>query len=298
MALAIAAPEQASRPYAVFNQRHAAHCNLEHTAQGGTLDGTLECGGHRRWIGSFSGVYARMTDAAALPEHRSHGRRPPDSGPLAHAQAMSALFDDFLDVFPGVVVNRPSVIGSNLSKPSQSQEVAAAGFLVPPTLVTNVPEAVEDFHARHGRIIFKSTSAVRSIVREWTPNRGPSANLVSNLPTQFQAYTPGDNVRVHVVGNEAFATRVESTAIDYRYGEREGHATRMTPMRLPVDVEDACLRLSSRLRLELAGIDLKPTPDGASYCFEVNPSPAFSYFQEMGGQPIAEALIRHLATMP
>jgi len=48
------------------------------------------------------------------------------------------------------------------------------------------------------------------------------------------------------------------------------------------------------LSLALAGIDLKRTPDGAWYCFEANPSPAYSYYQEATGQPIADALVRLL----
>jgi glutathione synthase/RimK-type ligase-like ATP-grasp enzyme len=46
--------------------------------------------------------------------------------------------------------------------------------------------------------------------------------------------------------------------------------------------------------LVLAGIDLRLTPDGRWFCFEVNPSPAFNYYQSATGQPIAAALTRLL----
>jgi glutathione synthase/RimK-type ligase-like ATP-grasp enzyme len=49
------------------------------------------------------------------------------------------------------------------------------------------------------------------------------------------------------------------------------------------------------LDLPLCGIDLKRASDGRYFCFEVNPSPAYSYYQENAGQPIAEALVRFLA---
>ena len=51
-------------------------------------------------------------------------------------------------------------------------------------------------------------------------------------------------------------------------------------------------QLSQRLELPLCGIDLKCTPDGDYYCFEVNPSPAYSYYQENSGHDIASAIIR------
>jgi glutathione synthase/RimK-type ligase-like ATP-grasp enzyme len=42
--------------------------------------------------------------------------------------------------------------------------------------------------------------------------------------------------------------------------------------------------------LLFTGIDLKLTPDGEYYCFEVNPSPGFVYYERYTGQPISAAL--------
>jgi glutathione synthase/RimK-type ligase-like ATP-grasp enzyme len=53
--------------------------------------------------------------------------------------------------------------------------------------------------------------------------------------------------------------------------------------------------LAERLDLSFVGIDLKITPDGEVYCFEVNPCPAFSYFELNTDQPIARAVARYLA---
>ena len=63
---------------------------------------------------------------------------------------------------------------------------------------------------------------------------------------------------------------------------------------LSYDLSSRCLELASDLGLEFAGIDLKVTQDGEVYCFEVNPSPAYSYFEAHTGQPIARAVARHL----
>ena len=49
------------------------------------------------------------------------------------------------------------------------------------------------------------------------------------------------------------------------------------------------------LGLDFAGIDLKLSPDGRVYCFEVNPCPAYSYYQDHAGQPIARAVAFYLA---
>ncbi len=55
------------------------------------------------------------------------------------------------------------------------------------------------------------------------------------------------------------------------------------------------MALTEGLGLTLAGIDLRIGPDGAATCFEVNPSPAYSYYQGNTGQPIASSLARVLA---
>jgi len=44
------------------------------------------------------------------------------------------------------------------------------------------------------------------------------------------------------------------------------------------------------MSLVLAGNDLRRTPDGQWFCFEVNPSPGFTYYEQATGQPIADAI--------
>jgi glutathione synthase/RimK-type ligase-like ATP-grasp enzyme len=57
-----------------------------------------------------------------------------------------------------------------------------------------------------------------------------------------------------------------------------------------------CVNLAAGLGLAFAGIDLKITPDHAGvYCFEVNPSPAFSYYESQTGQPISRAVADYLS---
>jgi glutathione synthase/RimK-type ligase-like ATP-grasp enzyme len=44
----------------------------------------------------------------------------------------------------------------------------------------------------------------------------------------------------------------------------------------------------------MAGIDLRFTRDGEVYCFEVNPSPVYSYYEARTGQAIASAVAEYL----
>ena len=114
-------------------------------------------------------------------------------------------------------------------------------------------------------------------------------------PTQFQAFVDGTNLRVHTVGGEVYATAISTDATDYRYAARQcGDAANLREVELADDLAQKCLALSAALGLEFAGIDLKVTPDNEVYCFEVNPCPAFSYYENNAGQPISQGVARYL----
>jgi glutathione synthase/RimK-type ligase-like ATP-grasp enzyme len=115
-----------------------------------------------------------------------------------------------------------------------------------------------------------------------------------SLPTQFQNYVPGTDVRVHVVGDEVFATEVISDALDYRYAHQTGLDVELVETTLDQAEENRCRRLAAYMGLPLCGIDLRRRPDGRFVCFEANPMPAFSFCEVVTGQPISAALVRLL----
>lgn len=238
-------------------------------------------------LDELTGVYARYLG----PEGRVP---PPDTAPGV-APAMYAEYDTglmaLLEDLPCAVVNRIGGGMSNCSKAYQALLVRQSGLLTPPTLVTNDPEAARRFYEQcQGDVIYKSLSGVRSIVRRMGAEQFARLPLLRHGPAQFQAFVPGENVRVHTLGDQVFATRVYSESVDYRYASREGRTVEMEPTVLPPAVTAACLRLARRLDLLLTGIDLKETPEGDYYCFEVNPSPGFLYYEQGSGQPISAAL--------
>lgn len=284
--------------HVVFHQRQAPFSDIALDVFEGRPSGTL-CVGYREWpLDGFAGVYTRLVDQAVVSGGRRSRGLSPDPERVKSAAFLVNTLAQWLEVAECRVVNRAWAMASNGSKPYQSQEIARAGLLTPATVVTNEEEEVVEFARRHGRIVYKSISAVRSIVKEWRPGVGPPLSRIRHLPTQFQEYVPGVNLRVHVVGAEIFATEVATGAVDYRYASRDGLDVTMRPVGLPDEIAGQCLTLSRVLRLPFCGIDLKRTPDGRFYCFEVNPSPAYSYYQEETNQPISRALIRYLAAGP
>ncbi len=296
LSLAIEEAQRAGIPHAVFNQRHSrvAALTLEVTGDGASVNGSLQLFGEVFDLSQFTGVYGRLRHPRQLPEHHTASRIRADATGARRAEAVHDLLLQWMQLAPCRVANRPRAMLSNASKPYQAQRIADAGFAVPPTLVTNVPQAAVEFRAAHRRVIFKSVSAVRSIVRELTPELLPRLDRVRTLATQFQAHIPGDDVRVHVIGERVFATKISGPATDYRYAARDGVEVEVVPTELPTDIVQRCVRLAEALTLPFCGIDLRVTPDGEYYCFEANPSPAYSYYEHATGQPIARALVEWL----
>lgn len=266
--------------YAVLNQRHFAGWRLEVDEQG---DGLLWLGRQAIPTAEISAVYLRLMDHTALPEAAAD--------PVRCAARHDELYA-WLEVTPLPVVNRPSLHSSNVSKPFQIQRIGAAGLAVPETLVTDDAAAVLAFAERVGPLIYKAVSGARTIVRPFDPTADLSR--IASCPVQFQRRIDGVDVRVHRVGPELFPTAARSQATDYRYAHDDGLETTLEEFEIDAPTAAACLAAADALGLPLAGIDLRVDAEGRAHCFEVNPSPSFTYYEKGTGQPIAAAIARLL----
>jgi hypothetical protein len=276
-----------------FNQRRFEGTSVNFQVSSGEVTGILELAGARHALEDVVGAYLRPMDHRLLPEIAQSPASPPRR---LHCDAVHEIFGRWCEISPARIVNRASAQGSNASKPYQAQLIRKHGLDVPDTLITNDPDAVHEFRKRHGQIIYKSISGVRSIVRTMREEDFARLHRIRWCPVQFQEFVAGTNVRVHVVGGRVFATRVISEATDYRYAHAQvGQAAELRTADLNDVIAGKCVELARGLGLPFAGIDLKIAPDGRTVCFEVNPSPGFSYYESGTGQPIAAALADYLA---
>lgn len=277
-------------PYRLWDQRDVLQCDAAATLSSDGVSGWLRSDSWDLALEDVCGVYTRLTDWSILPA--LEGVDPSDPR-AAHAAAVHDTLERWLEITPARVVNPARANDSNNSKPFQSLLIRSH-FFVPDTLVTTDPNAALAFCQTHERAIYKSISGERSVVTEFTAHDVERLALLRYGPVQFQEWVDGYDVRVHVVGDHVFATRVHSGAIDYRY-DRSSAGARFVATALSPEVEEACVALSHSLGLPLAGLDLRFASDGRVFCFEVNPSPAFSAFESQTGQPISRALAWYLA---
>jgi glutathione synthase/RimK-type ligase-like ATP-grasp enzyme len=235
-------------------------------------------------------LYIRCYDSASLPHVAASE---PNSAARSHASTVDQLIAHWVEVTPAFVVSRLEAMAGNNSKPYQLNWIRQFGWKIPETLVTTDPQEARAFWEQHGTVIYKSVSSVRSRVSQLGPGHRDRFDDISSCPTQFQEFIPGTDFRAHVVGDEVFACEVRSEADDYRYaGDDE---VEYLAYQFPPEIEDRCRGMSAAMGLPVSGIDLRRTPGGEWVCFEVNPSPGFSPYEESTGQPIAKSIAHLLA---
>ncbi len=284
--------ESAGAPFVMLNQREFADCDIAFEIDAAGVRGELRIKDQVYPLEEFHAVFQRLMDDRNLPELE---REPPSSPLRTRCRAFHDTLTRWLEISPARVVNRSAPMASNSSKPYQTQLIREKGFRIPETLITNDPALVREFCAQHGRVIYKSISAVRSIVQTLDESDYDRLENIRWCPTQFQVFVDGTNLRVHTIGDEVYATAISTDATDYRYAARQcGAPADLREVQLSDELAAQCLGLAASLGLEFAGIDLKVTPDNEVYCFEVNPCPAFSYYENNAGQPISEGVARFL----
>ena len=281
-----------SVPTVFVNQQEIADIDAR-LMVGETIQASIRVGGQWIDLNQVIAAYLRPYSSFHLP---SIARSGPASLAWQHAATVDDILLSWAEVTPALLVNPFSAMSGNGSKPYQLEQLRKIGWSVPDTLVTTDPEAVREFWEQHKEIIYKSVSGVRSQVSRLRPEHLTRFHSIASCPTQFQQYIRGVDHRVHVVGSEVFACRIFSEADDYRYpGERK---VEIEACALPFDVEARCLRTAAALQLPFAGIDLRFTPQGEWVCFEANPSPGFTYYENASGLPIGRAVAALLAGLP
>jgi hypothetical protein len=270
--------EARGAPYAQLDD-----CDLEElradVTVGSRARGWLAWPGATVQLEHLHGMYVRPTSTATPQRRRA----------AMVVQAAASTVD-------AVVVNRPAAGSSNHSKPYQLMLIAQHGLAVPETLATTDPTAARAFVQSHGRVVYKSLSGVRSIVSSLRHGVDDDRlDEVTSGPVQLQRWVEGTDVRAHIVGTKWFAHAIECDADDYRYpGPARPPVIR--PFDLPTQLGEHLVTLTTSLGLLVSGIDLRLAPDGTWYCFEVNPSPGYTYYEERTGQPIGSAIVDLLLT--
>lgn len=239
-------------------------------------------------IDDYSGVYLRHIESESwqLPSSIS------DTSKEEFAITWMNFLRSIIERKIKRVINPIFPSMSNFYKIIQLNYMLNAGFHIPKSIMTSNPTKAKKFLKENSKVIVKSGSGVRSIVRNVKITDYDRLYLLHHCPALFQQYVEGMNVRVHCVGKRIFPVGIKTDSVDYRYSKKG--ATRIFPLILPADIKKQCITLNKLLGLNFSGIDLILTKNKKWYGLEVNPDPAFLWFQRSSGLRISRGVAKYL----
>lgn len=199
-------------------------------------------------------------------------------------------------------VNKPLADQAASSKPEQLRRARAMGFSVPTTLITNDPVEAREF-AERGPTICKPLGR-GGIIIDGRPklfftrllNKEDVAALadVGPEPYLFQRHVPKRfDARVIVIGEEAFAARIDSQGVEASQTDwRATEAVRLphAPLDLPDDVAEFCVSFVRSYGLLFGAIDLAVDAEGRYVFFENNPAGQWAWLEHLADLPLRRKL--------
>ncbi|MGB8346821.1 MAG: hypothetical protein WCD86_18175, partial [Ktedonobacteraceae bacterium] len=190
-------------------------------------------------------------------------------------------------------------------KPFQLHVARSCGFEIPPSLITNDPEAAISFFEQcNGEMIYKTLSGgmimsdtgdpLSIYTSQVTADHLQEGSPIHHTACLFQARVPKKiELRITVIGSQVFAAEIhsqhsESTAIDWR---RSYSDLLYEIHQLPEEIAEKCLLLVQRFGLVFGAIDMILTPDDRYIFLELNPNGQWAWIEHATGLPLCATLV-------
>ena len=233
---------------------------------------------------NYQAVYARCLYQA-----------PADKSNVLKVVNFIFLLHNYLEFCDKVVVNRPCAGNSNYTKLYHIRKLNDYGFLTPDTYIFGSADAAKKVLQTNGNWISKGTSAIRTKAVELDDALYADLHLLNFVPSLFQQHIRGFDVRLHLVGTQPLALKIEAPNVDYRYNTTGNSYSLIT---VPPDLLKKCISFCADEELLFAGIDFKVTPTGQWVILEVNNTPGYNFFDSKMNHAISHALYDFLSQSP
>lgn len=262
------------------------------------VSGTLTTPSRTAELGNVRSLYYRRPSGFAFPHLDEQTAR------FAVTQARYGL-GGVMASLPGCLyVNHPHRIGDAEFKPSGLAAAAAAGFLLPPTLITSNADAARSFIERHGPVIYKPLSAplyrneegVSCTVKVADVAVDDIDGTVTGTAHLFQQRVDkAADARVTVIGDHVFAVRIDSDLLDWR---TDYSRLTYTPVEPPPGLTAVLYRYLTHFRLVFGCFDFAIGRDGQWWFLECNPSGQWAWLEPETGLPMVAAMADLLERKP
>lgn len=181
-------------------------------------------------------------------------------------------------------------------EPAQLAVAREVGFVVPPTLVTNVRDDARAFAVAYDRVLYKPLHAGElrnadgALSAIWVDEVRPDElddSIGATLHMFQQRVNKVADVRTTVIGQDAFSVRIDSPYVDWR---RDYEAVTYTVIDTPDEVAKACRRYLERFGLLFGAFDFGLTSDGRWYWYECNTGGQWHWLELETGLPMTAAI--------
>jgi glutathione synthase/RimK-type ligase-like ATP-grasp enzyme len=213
-------------------------------------------------------------------------------------------------------MSHPLTIRGAMWKTEQLSRAQKMGFIIPDSLVTNMPQRVTHFKSLiEGNIIFKAMSSPNLAASEVeaidqisdgltttlvTDDMLNDLNAVSELPCHFQAYIDKQyELRVTIIDKQVFAARLNSQEDERTTVDSRDMSAEITyqAIELPEDIKQKCLDFVDSYGLNYSALDIIVTPSNQYVFLENNPNGQFLYVEQLVPElnmleTLAETLVR------
>ncbi|MFD5129457.1 ATP-grasp ribosomal peptide maturase [Streptomyces olindensis] len=253
------------------------------------VEGTLSTPSRSADLSGIRSLYYRRPSGFTFPHLDQQDAR------FAITQARYGL-GGILASLPGCrYVNHPHRIGDAEFKPSGLAAAAAAGFRLPPTVITSDPDTARDFVKQYSPVIYKPLSAplyridgVSCTVEVAEVGADDIDEAVSGTAHLFQQRVDkAADVRVTVIGDRVFAVRIDSDLLDWRtdYGR-----LRYSVAQPPPGVTEALPAYLAHFGLVFGAFDFAVDGQGQWWFLECNPSGQWYWLEPETGLPMLAAM--------
>ncbi|MFI2431322.1 ATP-grasp ribosomal peptide maturase [Streptomyces sp. NPDC018693] len=251
-------------------------------------------------LADVSAVYYRTPNAFNLPAAMSGPERR-----FAAAQARSGL-GGIISALDCRWVSHPAAMSRAEYKPLQLATARACGLTIPPTLITNRPDAVRAFIGdMRGAVICKPVASPVLIeddqlktvyTRRLTENDLEDLSGIDTTAHLFQAWIDkAHEVRLTVVGRRLLAAEVHAGSNAAHTDWRSDYASlTYRATEVPDGIAAGVRRYMERLTLSFAALDFIVGPDGAWTFLEANPCGQWDWIEHATGLPISQAIADEL----
>nr|BFD92469.1 ATP-grasp ribosomal peptide maturase [Kitasatospora sp. Xyl93] len=261
--------------------------------------GTLATGRRTLDLSTVRSVYYRRPTAPEFPAEMSAAGRG-----VASAEARRG-FGGLLAALPCRWLPPPGRAADAEYKPLQLRVAAESGLRVPRTLITNRPEAAQDFADDvAGPVVYKPFTPIRgtiggqsvAVYASVLEEGGTGHPSVSTTAHLFQEWVPkAHEVRLTAVGGRMFAAEIHANSaaaeVDWR-SDYDSLTYRVCDP--PAAVANAVHRMLGRLGLPYGAFDFVVSPSGDWTFLEINPNGQYGFIEQATGLPITAAVCDYL----